>query len=68
MAENEDKKELENIDTVEETREDTTEEKKDEYEEICYICRRPESVAGKMIKIPNNICILYQMVRCPISV
>ena len=57
MAENEDKKELENIDTVEETREDTTEEKKDEYEEICYICRRPESVAGKMIKIPNNICI-----------
>lgn len=29
----------------------------DEYEEICYICRRPESIAGKMIHIPNNICI-----------
>lgn len=57
MAENEDKKELENIDTVEETTKETTDEKKDEYEEICYICRRPESVAGKMIKIPNNICI-----------
>ena len=57
MAENEDKKELENIDTVEETKKETTDEKKDEYEEICYICRRPESVAGKMIKIPNNICI-----------
>lgn len=28
-----------------------------EYEDICYICRRPEHVAGKMIKIPNNICI-----------
>ena len=28
-----------------------------DYEEICYICRRPEHVAGKMIKIPNNICI-----------
>lgn len=28
-----------------------------EYEDICYICRRPESVAGKMIHIPNNICI-----------
>ena len=26
-------------------------------EEICYICRRPESKAGKMIHIPNNICI-----------
>lgn len=31
--------------------------REDEYEEICYICRRPESVAGKMIHIPNNICI-----------
>lgn len=29
----------------------------DDYEDICYICRRPESVAGKMIKIPNDICI-----------
>ncbi|BCN29792.1 ATP-dependent Clp protease ATP-binding subunit ClpX [Anaeromicropila herbilytica] len=29
----------------------------DDYEDICYICRRPESKVGKMIKIPNNICI-----------
>lgn len=28
-----------------------------DYEEVCYICKRPESVAGKMIHIPNNICI-----------
>lgn len=28
-----------------------------EYEDVCYICRRPESRAGKMIHIPNNICI-----------
>lgn len=28
-----------------------------EYEDVCYICRRPESVAGKMIHIPSNICI-----------
>ncbi len=28
-----------------------------EYEDICYICHRPESKAGKMIHIPNNICI-----------
>ena len=32
-------------------------DEKDGYEDICYICRRPESKAGKMIKIPNNICI-----------
>ncbi|MFN2938248.1 ATP-dependent Clp protease ATP-binding subunit ClpX [Lachnospiraceae bacterium YH-ros2226] len=30
---------------------------KNSYEDICYICRRPESVAGKMIHLPNNICI-----------
>ena len=28
-----------------------------EYEEVCYLCRRPESKAGKMIHIPNSICI-----------
>jgi len=27
------------------------------YEDICYICRRPESKAGKMFKLPNNICV-----------
>ncbi len=32
-------------------------ENKNEYEDICYICRRPESIAGKMIKIPSEICI-----------
>ena len=37
------------------TVDDTT--KTTEYEDICYICRRPESVAGKMIHIQDNICI-----------
>ena len=32
-------------------------DKKNEYEDICYICHRTESRAGKMIHIPNNICI-----------
>ena len=27
----------------------------DEYEKICYICRRPESKAGKMVVMPGNI-------------
>ncbi|MBO5372803.1 MAG: ATP-dependent Clp protease ATP-binding subunit ClpX [Lachnospiraceae bacterium] len=39
------------------TEEITEEVKEDEYEQICYMCRRPESVAGKMIQIPGNICI-----------
>ncbi len=34
-------------------------EKKDEshYEEVCYLCRRPESKAGKMFRLPNQICV-----------
>ena len=29
----------------------------DEYEKVCFVCHRPESVAGKMIDLPNNICV-----------
>ena len=32
-------------------------EESQEYEEVCYICHRPEHIAGKMIKIPNDIYI-----------
>ena len=31
--------------------------KNQDYEDVCYICHRTESRAGKMIHIPNNICI-----------
>ena len=34
---------------------DTPEEKK--KEDSCYICGRPESVTGPLMRIPNNICI-----------
>ncbi len=27
------------------------------YERYCFMCHRPESVAGKMIDLPNNICV-----------
>ena len=35
------------------------EEKKEneEYEKYCFMCHRPESVAGKMIDLPNDICV-----------
>lgn len=29
----------------------------DEYEKICYVCRRPESKAGTMIDMPDGICV-----------
>lgn len=41
------------------TQDVTVEEEKEDkgYEDICYICHRTERIAGKMIKIPGNICI-----------
>ncbi|MDF2472738.1 MAG: ATP-dependent Clp protease, ATP-binding subunit ClpX [Anaerocolumna sp.] len=50
----EDKDILDKGDTV--TNEEPVEKKAD-YEDICYICRRPESKVGKMLHIPNDICI-----------
>ena len=31
--------------------EDTKKDQIDEYEKICFLCRRPESKAGKMIRV-----------------
>ena len=59
----EEKKEKETTpDTVSEEKTEVikTEEKKekeDEYEKICFICHRPESVTGKMVELPNNITV-----------
>jgi ATP-dependent Clp protease ATP-binding subunit ClpX len=36
---------------------DSVEKDHEDYEEICYLCRRPESKVGKMIHIPNQITI-----------
>ncbi len=36
---------------------DNVKKENSDYEDICYICHRTESRAGKMIHIPNNICI-----------
>lgn len=49
-------------DKEEKAEEETAEEEKDEddgddYESVCFICRRPESVTGKQFKMPNHICV-----------
>ncbi len=36
---------------------DNKEKDNGEYEKICYMCRRPESRAGRMIEMPGNISI-----------
>ncbi len=47
--------EVEKVETV--SVEPTEEKQEDEYEKVCFICRRPESTAGKMIDLPNHISV-----------
>ncbi|MCQ2499312.1 MAG: ATP-dependent Clp protease ATP-binding subunit ClpX [Lachnospiraceae bacterium] len=34
-----------------------------DYEDVCFVCRRPESTAGEMFKLPNNICVCADCMR-----
>ena len=52
-----DEKDLLETTNPSETSENQKKEKKDEYEKVCFMCRRPESKAGKMIELPGNIHI-----------
>ncbi len=36
---------------------DPSDKNENRYEDVCFICRRPESKAGKMYHLPNNICV-----------
>lgn len=53
------KEELENTDSQGSKAEDKKEEdkKESEFEDVCFICRRPESKTGKMFRLPNNITV-----------
>ena len=54
--EREDYREVIPEDTGRKVSEDRKEPEKD-FEDVCFICRRPESKAGKMIQMPNHICV-----------
>ena len=46
------------LDTIDDkNKEDKPDDKKDDREEVCYMCRRPESQAGKMIHLPGNLSV-----------
>lgn len=36
---------------------------REEYEEVCFMCRRPESKAGKMVSLPNHIHICSECMQ-----
>lgn len=41
---------------VEETK-PVKDDDEDQYEKVCFLCHRPESVAGKMVELPNHISV-----------
>ena len=57
-----DKEKFEDTDLWEETG-DKEEHQEEGFEDICYICRRPESKAGKMIQIPNSVSICFDCMQ-----
>ena len=63
MEDNKDKttettKDLESMEEVKDNKNNTSSDNdKDEYEKVCYICRRPERKTGKMISMPGNIYV-----------
>lgn len=58
-----DEKKLPEEGTVEDPKEekktsgDKSDKKESGYEEYCQMCRRPVSIAGKMMHMPNDLCI-----------
>lgn len=58
MGDNKDELEKEQIDDVNSNDSVKDNDNKDnEYEKICYVCRRPESKAGKMVDMPGGISV-----------
>lgn len=46
------------------TEEKTIEEPDDDqYEKVCYVCRRPESKTGKMITMPGGMCLCHDCMQ-----
>ena len=42
---------------------DNSSNDEEDYEKICFMCRRPESKAGKMIDLPNDIHICVECMQ-----
>ncbi len=58
----EDQEHSENMTTVSQKKEERAaaednDESDNDYEDVCFICRRPESKTGRMFRLPNHICV-----------
>lgn len=59
---------IDNIDNIEEKEHPEAEANReddntDEYEKICFLCRRPESKTGPMITLPQNIHVCQECMQ-----
>jgi ATP-dependent Clp protease ATP-binding subunit ClpX len=48
---------LENEEPEDSEVDEDDEDDENEFENVCFICRRPESITGKQFKMPNHICV-----------
>ena len=55
MSEQDNRDEIEKVDETQVEVEN--QDKDDEYEQVCFLCRRPESVTGKLIELPNHFYV-----------
>lgn len=62
-TEMEDEHEIEKVDDSQIEIEETDKDDDDDFEKICFVCRRPESVTGKMIDLPNNISVCNECMQ-----
>ena len=58
-----DDKELKEKETAVDSGETQDSRKDDEYEKVCFLCRRPESKTGPMITLPQNIHICMECMQ-----
>ncbi len=47
----------ENVEDVADVKQEEKSSREDEYEKVCFLCRRPESKTGPMITLPHNMHI-----------
>lgn len=55
--------ETEEKELVSEIAEDADDTDDDEYEKYCFLCHRPESIAGPMIDMPNEISVCSECMQ-----
>lgn len=63
MSDDKEFKDKETLPSQEEEKKNKASEKEEEYEKVCFLCRRPESKTGPMITLPQNIHICTECMQ-----